>query len=118
MNNSPTDDLLAALASLGPRRHAMQVVAAEYRDSYVAEGDHAMAAVWQGIAVAVAEIEDDERDVLAALNFGLDVDGVMELPGEEVLTSLNHWRRWLRLIAGKLGSAGHAPDTPPIRGTR
>jgi hypothetical protein len=64
---SPADELIAALANLGERRHSMQTVTARYREESFKEGDHRMAAVWQGIALAVAEIEDDERDVLAGL---------------------------------------------------
>jgi hypothetical protein len=78
----PGEDIVTALADLGDRRAAFKVATAERRDECVERGDHTMAAVWQGIAVAIAEIEDHERATLAALEKTWRMSGgVMELPG-------------------------------------
>ena len=79
MTTTGIQDLEAALASLGPRRHQASVLAAEYRDRFTAEGDHRMAAVCNALAVVVAEIEDKERDLLAAL---ADRPGVAKIEPE------------------------------------
>ena len=83
MTTESTEPLRAALASLGRRRHSFQVAAAEHRDELVDASDYRMAAVWQELAVLVAEIEDDERATLAGLEFGPAVNGVLEFLGND-----------------------------------
>jgi hypothetical protein len=61
------DPIRTVLANLGPRRHPFMRAAAEFRDRCVAAGEHRQAAVWHELSVAIAEIVDTERDILAAL---------------------------------------------------
>lgn len=57
-----TDPLHDAMTHLDPiERRALARAAAEHRDAAVTDGSHGMAGVWQQLALAATEVEDDRR---------------------------------------------------------
>ena len=62
-----SDYLATVVANLGQRRQVLSVAACEQRDRLAAEGDHAMAAVWNAVACAAADSMAAERALLRVM---------------------------------------------------
>lgn len=62
------NEMQHALADLGEdQRHRLKIAACTTRDQSVERGEHAMARVWNALAMSIAEIEDEERAIIRRL---------------------------------------------------